>query len=80
MDTTKETTRVLVNKVGDFLNQHNMTDRQFKANVILAGSSTDTADRLVNGDTRFSIATLAKLAIQLDCEISDIIDLEADPF
>lgn len=82
MDTTEAPTkeRILVNKVPQLMNDRKMSDREMKAHVILSGSSTDTADRLVNGDTRFSIATLAKLANQIGCEISEIIDLETDPF
>ena len=72
---TKELTRTLQNNVQETINLLDVTPTQFKAIVIMAGLSLDTAERLLDGETGFSINTLAKIANHLHCNIDDLISL-----
>ena len=66
--------RKLVSHIGTLLTYH--PPAEIKGRIIAAGLSFDTADRFLAGETGFSINTLAKIAIEFDTKISDLIELE----
>lgn len=68
--------KTLINKVPDLIKDLQINENTFKALVIQSGLSFDTGDRLLKGETNFSIRTLATLADQLGVRISQIIDME----
>lgn len=69
----------LVNKAPALLSRKGWDSKTFVAHCMLIGIGSDTAYRLVRGDTNFTTQTLAVFAKVLDVtSISDIIDIEVD--
>lgn len=68
------------NKIEKLIETGTIAKKDVAAAVIGAGLSTDIVYRMLNGDTNFSINTVAKVAAELGLpSIASIIDLETDP-
>ena len=67
----------LKNRLPELLTRKGRDKKVFVANCMLAGLGTDTAYRLVRGDTNFTTETMGTFAKVLEVpSIGDIIDID----
>jgi hypothetical protein len=69
-----EYTKMLENKVQAVCERKHITRHQFLGECVKAGISYDTAVRLYNGETGFTMTTLATVAGLFKVQVSDLID------
>lgn len=78
MDTEneKEPNPVLVNRLPQIMQELNLTEGQFRGMVFDAGYSSNVADRMLEGDTKFTTQTIFNLSKVMGLvSMSDLIDI-----
>jgi transcriptional regulator with XRE-family HTH domain len=66
----------LVSRIPDLVRQRGWTEREFIGRCIIAGTSADTAKRLLRGSTSATTRTLAQIAKVFAVQsISELMDL-----
>lgn len=69
--TTQAANTQVKSKIPELIRERGLTDLEWQAFCILAGLSTHTARRLIQGDVNISLATLSKVADALGVDTPD---------